>query len=247
MRVIGVVALLLSFISVLQAQTVHRVCVDWDTIAPISVYMQPGDIITFFGTQPTQSHWIVQVFANFTGQNFTGPLTGVPQPGVFEYNVTLTSDDDNGIPWADLFNPATAVFGIVYIARPDDVSITWTVFKTSPPSASNFALDDKYPYNITILKGQRVVWDASSEPLLNHVVYFTDLQWQASIGCPWAHPWVSNRNFHHFVWTFDAVGSYRYICGIHTSMRGVIKVCPRFGQNCFGGNFPQICYTPAEH
>jgi len=233
-----------NLLGLLQAVTVYRVNVDWDSTAPVSVYMQPGDIVTFYGTKSTEAHWIVQVLDDFSGQNFSGPLTGVPQPGVFEYNVSITSDTSNGIPWADFYNPAIAVFGILYIARPDDVFINWNVFKTSPPSLSNFALDDKYPYNVTILKGQRVVWDSSAEPLLNHVVYFTDLQWQASIGCPFAHPWVANRNFQHFVWTFNDVGSYRYICGIHTSMRGTIKVCPLLGQNCVGGNLPRVCTVP---
>jgi len=226
---------------------VHPVDVTWNAIFPSSVYLQPGDVINFFATNASEAHWIVQVLPDFSGQNFTGPLTGVPQPGVFSYNVTITDDMSNGLPWADLLNPDTAGFGIVYVARPTDVFVNWTVFLTHPPSLSNYALDTKYPYNITVTEGQRVVWDSSLEPRLNHVVYFTDLQWQASIGCPWAHPWVSNRNFKYFVWTFTQVGTYRYICGVHTSMRGTVKVCPQnnFGGLCLGGNIPRVCYTPS--
>jgi len=236
--------------SFLILQQVHaavwRVDVTWNAIYPVSSYIQPGDIISFYATDCTQSHWVVQVFQNFSGQNFSGEINSGPyfancNGPAFEYNVTITDDQNNGLPWADLFNPDTAGFGVAYIARPTDVSITWTVFQTHPPALSNYSLDPKYPYDITIQTGQRVVWDSSEEPLLNHITLFANLQWQASIGCPFVHPWVSNRNFHHFVYWFPQVGSYRYICGVHTSMRGTVKVCPSNLNSCLGGDIPRVC------
>jgi len=232
--------LLLCFLASFEA-AVHRIDVTWDAIYPVSAYIQPGDVLTFFGTNPAEAHWIVTVVPDFSAPNLTGPINSGVQSGVFEWNVTLVEDHSQGFVWVDLLNPDTSGFGIAYIARSNDVFIQWTVFKTHPPALSNFALDDKYPFTTTIRVGQRVVWNSTLESHLNHEVLFTNRRFQASIGCPFAHPWVSNRNFMYFAWTYDTIGSYNFICAVHASMKGTVKVCSANGNCPSLSNVVRVC------
>jgi len=230
---------LVCLLSVLHAAVV-RVDVSWNAIFPSSSWLQPGDILQFYGTNASESHEILTILPDFSGPNLTGQINSGPQPGIFTFNVTITDDrSQQGILWADVLNPASAGFGIVYVARTNDVFINWTVFQTHPPSDSGFALNSQYPLQVNITRGQRVVWDASLEPLLNHAVFFADRLFHATIGCPFNHPLVSNRNFHRFAWQFDLLGKFNFICGVHFSMNGTVSVCAGPGTGCL--NIVRTC------
>jgi len=216
---------LLTLVSVHSA--IIRVCVDYDAIYPASSYLHPGDTLQFYGTNE-DPHWIVTILPDFSGQNTTGQINSgyPPAPGIFHYSVNLTDDiTQQGVVWSDLLNGPTSAFGVAYVARSNDFFINWNVFQNHPPGPL-YQLNTQYPLYSNIIKGQRVVWNSTAEDLLNHPVLFADLNFHATIGCPFSHPFVSNRNFHHFAWTFDIVGRFNFVCGVHYSMNGTIHVLP---------------------
>jgi len=226
MRTLVACFLFISVLSVVHSAIV-RVCVDYDAIYPTSSYLQPGDTLQFYGTNASESHWIVTVLPNFSAPNFTGQILSPQQfGGLFQYNVNLTDDiTQQGVVWSDLFNPPTSAFGVAYVARTSDVVITWNVFQYHPPGPS-YNLSTQYPLKKNIRQGTRVIWDSSLESLLNHPVLFADRSFHATIGCPFSHPFVSNRNFNRFGWTFDLLGSFNFVCGVHSIMTGTVRVLP---------------------
>jgi len=217
----------LSLVSLLHSVLV-RVDVGYLAIYPTSSWLRPGDTLEFFDTS-NSSHYIVSITQNFSGVDPTGPFSNIGGgPLGYSYKVNVTdSHAVQGFLWSDLLNPATSAFGVVYVARSNDVFIEWGVFATHPPAASGYALKnytDNPTTSFTIAQGQRVVWNSTLEDLLNHPVLFTDNNWHATIGCPFNHALVSNRNFHYFAWEYDFVGAFHYICAVHPSMFGTITV-----------------------
>jgi len=211
-------------LTVVVYSAVVQVNVDYDAIYPTSSYLQPGDTLQFVGTK-NESHFLVTVLPDFSGPNFTGQVNSGPQSGFLSYSVNIVDDrSQQGIIWSDLSNPATSAFGVIYVARTNDYVINFNVFQNHPPGPT-YQLSTQYPKNVQIGKGRRVVWDTSEEPLLNHPLLFADRQFHGTIGCPFSHPFVSNRNFHHFAYQFNQVGKYNFICGVHYNMNGTIHVC----------------------
>jgi len=221
-----------SLLALVHAKVVP-INVEWTSIYPVSSYIEPGDVVKFYANNPAEAHYVVSIPSNFAGFNFTGPINSGPQPGVFTFNVTLVDDlSQQGFFWADLYNPSIGGFGVIYVRRTNDVKVPWTLFETAPPAASSppYLLNTIYPYSVTVQVNQRVVWNASAEPYLNHPVYFTDKQFHAVVGGPYGHPLVLNRNAHFFAWFFTIPGRYNYICGVHATMNGTVQVCN--GNHC---------------
>jgi len=228
--------LLAALLALAQSATYEVDC-EWYGVTPVSFYINVGDTVIWKSTNTSQSHWIVRVTANFSGTLFdnvpNSPMTIAPQ--LLHYSYTFTEADyaneDQGFFWADLLNPYTAVYGLVTMARPDDVILDFQVFEnalnpadSNPPFATADAL---YPLNATIMAGQRVVFRDALEPYLTHQISAGDGRnhWAACLTTPWVHTYQFTRFSTYWSWKFDTVGRYSWNCLVHPHEFGFINVC----------------------
>jgi len=221
----------------------YYIDVDWFQISPVSNYVQVGDTVTWFSTNTSQSHWIVRVLHNFSGTQFGS----IPQsdlvvgPALLNYSHTFTEADyaieDQGFNWADLLNPSVSLFGVVHIARPDDVILNFHEFDvpenpgaSTPPFAIETAI---YPLNATIMAGQRVIFRDYIETYITHQISAGDGRnhLAACTTMPWVHTYSFTRNSLYWAWRFDDVGKFSWNCLVHPNEFGFIHVCEKHKVN----------------
>jgi len=226
---------------VLANATTFTIDVDYFQIYPVSTYVQPGDKVTWFCSDPTQFHFIGRVKNDFSGgfdPSAPGafvPFSSVNAPNTsFSYSYTFTSADlsyeGQGFAWADFYNPASAAFGVVHIAHLTDVRIEFDLFAnpTAPGSSiPPFALDTNYPINKTVAPGTRVIWSDLDESLISHMISIGDGQNYRAAGTtrPWTHTFAFTRRSLYWAWTFDTVGRFSWNCLIHPNEYGYLNVC----------------------
>jgi len=217
----------------------HLIDCEWTGITPISTYINVGDTVTWFGTNVSQSHWIARIFANFStiwaNSVPNSPLVFAPTP--FSYSYTFTEADyaieEQGFRWADALNPTSSVFGVVHIARPDDVILNFHEFDdptnpadSNPPYAVETAI---YPLNATIMVGQRVIFRDYDEPLIIHQISAGDGRnyRAACLTMPWEHTYQFTRRSLYWAWTFTKPAKYSWNCLVHPNEYGFIQVCEK--------------------
>jgi len=222
--------------------------VDWNQIYPASNYIQVGDTVTWFGTDPTQVHAIWRLKSDFSGSWDLGapgfiPQSGFPSgvPGPFSFSHKFIQDDiqyeDQGFIWGDILHPQGASFGVVYVARSNDVFISVDLWANpTAPSQSNppFLVASDYPRNATVAVGQRVIWEDYDEPLISHMLSIGDKQ-NYRTACTegeWQHTFAFTRRSSIWAHVFTAVGRFNWNCLIHPNEFGFINVCN--GNNCGG-------------
>jgi len=243
----------LSFILASSTPTEHRIDVDWNQIYPASNYIQLGDTVTWFGTDPTQVHAIWRLKSDFSGSwDFTAPGF-IPQspfstPGAaFSFSHIFTASDlqyeDQGFIWGDILHPQGASFGVVYVSRPNSVYNTPDVFvevdlwaNPQSPAASNppFLTASDYPRNATVAPGQRVIWEDYDEPLISHMISIGNKQ-NYRTACTtgqWQHTFAFTRRSSVWAHVFNTVGHFNWNCLIHPNEFGFIDVC--HNGNCGG-------------
>jgi len=219
-----------------------QIDVDYYQTYPVSTYLQVGDSVTWFCTSTVQQHFIGRIAQDFSGGfDTTKPGAFVPFSGpgggngnTFTYTYVFTAADQayegQGFYWGDFFNPASAAFGIVHIARATDVRIEFDLFANPAfPAGSNppFALDTNYPLNTTVAPGTRVIWSDLDETLISHMISIGDGKnyRAACLTRPWSHTFAFTRRSLFWAWTFDTVGKYSWNCLIHPNEFGFVSVC----------------------
>lgn len=211
----------------------------YDQIWPATVFIEPGDTVTWYynGSDGSGAHLVSSISPDFSGVPANPDISSPVFVGQFTYSQTFgASTAGREFIWGDVLNIFGASFGQVIVKDGHEVYIHFTVFAGNPPISTGFSLEP-YPKDITIANGTRVVWEDVQEPLINHVVLFTDNQWHAYIGSPFMHPFPMNRRNQYFAYRFTGgAQKQKYICGIHDEMRGTITVCDNNGHNCPNGN-----------
>jgi len=237
----------LSFILASSTPTEHRIDVDWNQIYPASNYIQLGDTVTWFGTDPTQVHAIWRLKPDFSGSWDFGTPGFIPQSpfpplaGAFNFSYTFTSADvqfeDQGFIWGDILHPYGASFGVIYVARDDDVFIEVDLWanSTSPGSTNPpFLVASDYPRNATLTVGQRVVWEDYDEPLISHMISLGNKK-NYRTACTtgeWQHTFAFTRRSSVWAHVFTDLGRFTWNCLIHPNEFGFINVCNDNGNHC---------------
>jgi len=233
--------------------TTYYVDVDWYSVTPVSLYINPGDTVVWFSTNASQSHWIIRIFANFSGSDLSSipfsPL--VIGPELLNYSLTFTEADianeGQGFQWADALNPFASLYGTVNIARPDDVILDFNVFsEPANPGSSNppFAVATAiYPLNATIMTGQRVIFRDAIETLIIHQISAGDGRnhLAACLTMPWVHTYSFGTRSRYWAWEFDTVGKFSWNCLIHPNEYGFIHVCEKKLENGVYVPDPERC------
>lgn len=106
--------------------------------------------------------------------------------------------------------PSTPTPSPVVTTTTTTVSSTAAVDIPSADYASGKTLTNFAPSNVSILVGGVVTW--TNNDIVTHV---------SASGSQWASPIAPGGTFKR---TFNAVGSFEYICTIHPSMSGTIVV-----------------------